>query len=60
MQRILWNNVIIICDEKSTCKNIIFASTAAVYDLNKNESLVENDELKPQMSMVKVKCLLKK
>ena len=34
--------------KKALVKNIIFSSTAAVYDLNKNESLVENDELKPQ------------
>ena len=34
--------------KKAFVKNIIFSSTAAVYDLNKNESLVENDELKPQ------------
>ena len=34
--------------KKAFVKNIIFSSTAAVYDLNKNESLVENDELKPK------------
>ena len=46
--------------KKALVKNIIFSSTAAVYDLNKNESLVENDELKPHNVYGKSKMFAEK
>ena len=49
-----------MCDGKSSCQNIIFSSTVAVYDLNKNESLVENDELKPHNVYGKSKMFAEK